>query len=215
MSRPIPGFRLVLATWGGHGRLGDGRRLATGDVLIADPHAAHDYRIDAAHWHIAWFHLDRRWGGLGQGTRIRRNWPWAEQLARALRGASEAADAPGQLAAWCGVIGNLLGSLAGDDAPAPRLARLWMQVSEQLHRRWPISALAAEAGLSTAQLDRVCRREHGCGPAAMVTRLRLERAQLLRGDGSTLADIAPRVGYADAFILSKAWTRVLGSPARR
>ncbi|HAT11099.1 MAG TPA: hypothetical protein DCS97_11020, partial [Planctomycetes bacterium] len=71
MSRPIPGFRLVLATWGGHGRLADGRRLATGDVLIADPHEAHDYRIDAARWHIAWLHLDRRWGGLGQGTRIR------------------------------------------------------------------------------------------------------------------------------------------------
>ncbi len=211
MSRQIPGFRLVLATWGGHGRLADGRRLAAGDVLIADPHDAHDYRIDGPQWNIAWLHLDRRWPGLGSGTRVRSGWPWAGQLARALRGASEAAGEPDQLATWCGVIANLLGSLIGDSTPSPRLGRLWTRVSAQLHRRWPVSALAAEAGLSTAQLDRVCRREHACGPATMVTRLRLERAQLLRRDGSTLESIAARVGYADAFVLSKAWKRVLGT----
>ncbi len=214
--RPRPGMRLILATWGGRGRLhfdGAEHVLETGSVFIAPPDRPHAYAIVGARWDIAWLHLAATWHGLDSVPPLIHGWPWCAQLARAMSGA--AAASPRQAQAWFAPMAALLDELAGDAPPPPRLVDLWRLVEERLHRPWGAGELAKAAGLSPAQLHRVCLTEHGCSPGRVVTRLRLERARRLRDAGMTLDGIAMQVGYADGFILSKAWKRTYGITERR
>ena len=101
----------------------------------------------------------------------------------------------------------------GDATP---LRGLWRWVGDHPGERWSLADLAWRARRSRAQLHRDCRRWYDCSPAAMVARLRLERASaLLRDGGLTLDEIADRVGYGSGFALSRAFSRHHGlSPQR-
>jgi AraC-like DNA-binding protein len=131
-------------------------------------------------------------------------------------------DAPGQAA----VIDRLLDLLvvrcvraelaapsgaAGDDL----VARALRAIEEQPERPWTVGSLAARVGLSRAALARRFAVQMGEPPLTYLTRWRLAlAADLLVSTDHTLAAIAAKVGYANAFALSAAFKRVHGESPR-
>jgi AraC-like DNA-binding protein len=80
---------------------------------------------------------------------------------------------------------------------------------------WTVASLAGAVGVSRAALARRFTDLVGEPPIAFLTTYRLTlAADLLREPGTTLASVAPSVGYSSAFALSAAFKRVRGiSPA--
>ncbi|WP_157248261.1 AraC family transcriptional regulator [Nonomuraea typhae] len=77
---------------------------------------------------------------------------------------------------------------------------------------WTLASLAAEAGVSRTTLAKHFTETVGRPPMAYLTDWRMARAaDLLAGaHETTVATVARRVGYADAFGFSSAFKRVLG-----
>ncbi|WP_019632129.1 AraC family transcriptional regulator [Actinomadura atramentaria] len=79
-------------------------------------------------------------------------------------------------------------------------------------RRWTVAALAAEAGLSRAAFAARFAALVGEPPLRYLTGWRMAlAADLLRGGDATVAAVARRVGYADAFAFSVAFRRARGT----
>ncbi|MFJ4096192.1 AraC family transcriptional regulator [Kitasatospora sp. NPDC089913] len=118
------------------------------------------------------------------------------------------------------VVGVLRSWLAAPDGSAPGWLRA--QADEVvgpalrlLHddpaRPWTVAALATEVGVSRAGLARRFTALVGEPPMAYLANWRLAvAADLLRDPGLTVAAVARRVGYGDAFALSTAFKRVRG-----
>lgn len=118
------------------------------------------------------------------------------------------------------VVGVLRSWLAAPDGEAPGWLRA--QADEVvgpalrlLHddpaRPWTVAALATEVGVSRAGLARRFTALVGEPPMAYLANWRLAvAADLLRDPGLTVAAVARRVGYGDAFALSTAFKRVRG-----
>jgi AraC-like DNA-binding protein len=88
-------------------------------------------------------------------------------------------------------------------------------IEEHPEHPWTIESLAAHVGLSRAALARRFTLYAGEPPMTYLTRWRLAlAADLLVGTGQTLAAIASRVGYGNAFALSAAFKRVHGESPR-
>ena len=133
-----------------------------------------------------------------------------------------AGDAPGQAA----VIDRLLDLLVvrcvravvstssgpgGDDL----VGRALRAIEQQPEHPWTVESLATRVGLSRAALARRFAVQMGEPPLTYLTRWRLAlAADLLVSTDHTLAAIASRVGYANAFALSAAFKRVHGESPR-
>ncbi|WP_425547458.1 AraC family transcriptional regulator [Actinomadura vinacea] len=77
---------------------------------------------------------------------------------------------------------------------------------------WTVAGLAAKVGVSRATLARRFTAQVGEAPMAYLTGWRIAlAADLLRETDVTVASIARRVGYANAFALSVAFKRLNGS----
>ncbi|MFI1577342.1 AraC family transcriptional regulator [Embleya sp. NPDC020630] len=78
-------------------------------------------------------------------------------------------------------------------------------------RPWTIAALAAEAGVSRTSLAERFTARVGQPPLTYLTEWRMAlAAELLTEPDATVAAVARRVGYADAFAFSTAFKRVRG-----
>ncbi|MER6913527.1 AraC family transcriptional regulator [Streptomyces sp. NPDC000594] len=100
-----------------------------------------------------------------------------------------------------------LGALA-DDIVGPALRALHAAPE----RPWTLAALAAEAGASRTTLAERFARLVGRPPLTYLTDWRMAlAADLLSGSTTTIATVARRVGYADAFGFSSAFKRVHGT----
>lgn len=76
---------------------------------------------------------------------------------------------------------------------------------------WTVGGLAAETGLSRAAFARRFTAYAGTPPMTYLAELRIGMAaDLLRSTGDTVASIAAKAGYADAFALSVAFSRLRG-----
>lgn len=81
---------------------------------------------------------------------------------------------------------------------------------------WTVASLATKAGASRAAFARRFAALVGEPPMTYVTGWRIAlAADLLHGSDTTIEAIARRVGYANAFALSVAFTRVRGVSPRR
>ena len=93
--------------------------------------------------------------------------------------------------------------MLGKDA----LARLRDYVEAHLAEPIEVAMLARMAGRSPFHFTRVFTRSVGVTPHRYIVHLRLQRAiELVRGGGSSLAEIAVRTGFADQSHLSR-WVR--------
>ncbi|MFJ5646268.1 AraC family transcriptional regulator [Streptomyces sp. NPDC093223] len=95
----------------------------------------------------------------------------------------------------------------GDDVVGPALRA----IHDHPERPWTTAQLAARAGTSRTTLAKRFTELVGDGPAAYLTEWRMTlAADLLRSTGLTVAAVARRVGYADAFGFSTAFKRLRG-----
>jgi AraC-like DNA-binding protein len=132
------------------------------------------------------------------------------------------ADQPGQTA----VIDRLIDVIVlrcvrtilarqSQESDDPLVGRALRALEEHHEQPWTVETLANHVGLSRAALARRFVRQVGEPPLTYLTRWRLSlAADLLVGTDQTLAAIATKVGYANAFALSAAFKRVHGESPR-
>ena len=131
-------------------------------------------------------------------------------------------DEPGQAA----VIDRLLdllvvhcvrAVLAGPEGPSgdALVDRALRTIEEHPAHPWTVESLATHVGMSRAALARRFVAQMGEPPLTYLTRWRLAlAADLLVSTDHTLAAIASKVGYANAFALSAAFKRIHGESPR-
>jgi len=101
--------------------------------------------------------------------------------------------------------------LASQEREPTRLRGLLAGVAERLDKRLAVAALAGEAGMSARTFTRLCAREFGETPAALVRRVRLDEARrLLEQTTLPLKTIAQRVGVGNESTLWRLFDRTLG-----
>ncbi|WP_433235847.1 AraC family transcriptional regulator [Streptosporangium sp. CA-135522] len=93
----------------------------------------------------------------------------------------------------------------------PRIGRALREIHRAPEAGWTVVGLAAAAGMSRAAFARRFTELVGRPPLAYLTEWRMAlAAELLARPGTTVAQAARRVGYADAFGFSAAFKRVRG-----
>lgn len=91
------------------------------------------------------------------------------------------------------------------------LALMLAQVRAEPSAAWRVGELARVAGLSTTQLERLCRRTLGMSPRGLLQRLRVENAvRLLTSTSMTAGEIAAACGFYDQSSFTRQFRSVLG-----
>lgn len=196
--------------WGLDGRLeleveGKGATVSTGDGLVIAPNERHDFESQEGSRCLVLDAPDMGWS-------VRERMP---QFARATdllaRFISEAIENklpvdPHHAALLFAQSWSALPTVQRTrrDIDWPALA-LW--VEERLSKPLTAADLAAQVHLGESQFRARCFAALGCSPMHWVRRLRLERAQLLRAQGMSVAEIAARTGYDSPSALTAALRR--------
>lgn len=231
-----PDFREHVVVWTlagrGRWRFTDGIcETRAGDRVIVPAHLPYACELSGRLWRIAWVHLAATpaWEHLesgkqrhdtatesGGGTVI------AEAMSGLLRESREDAVADDSAArAYAELLAVLLrreiqpGPHSADREVRNRLRAVWDVAERDLAHSWTVQELATLAHLSAVQFHRLCVRHLGRSPMALLTRLRMRRAEaLLRSTAWPLKQIAPLLGYRNEFAFSTAFKRHIGrSPA--
>ncbi|MBO9826897.1 AraC family transcriptional regulator [Xanthomonas sp. A2111] len=97
-----------------------------------------------------------------------------------------------------------------------RLAPALTQIHARIDHAWTVGELARMAALSRSTFFERFARTVGVAPMAYVLAWRMQVAKdLLRRDGSSVADVAQRVGYGSTSSFSVAFSRHTGEPPSR
>jgi transcriptional regulator GlxA family with amidase domain len=89
-------------------------------------------------------------------------------------------------------------------------------VSAEPRRRWTSDSLAAVAGTSARNLDRLFTEHAGVLPRRFVAEVRVERARVDLDHGVSVSQAASHAGFTSDQQLRRAWREVLGgSPSGR
>ena len=214
-----PGETFVLACLGGAGRVrarGRWRPCVAGTVLLAPPHAGRAIEgVPGQRWRFVWaVYTEPGTSRVLPQTEPDLVAADPEPLHDAVRGLYREATAAASLDAlrhWVELVHLACLRLAGRQGGDAGLRRVWEAVDADLARAWTLADLARIAGVGPEQVRRRCLAAHGSPPRERIVALRLQRAaHLLATTDLSLAEIAERVGYADAFSFSTAFTKRLG-----
>lgn len=105
--------------------------------------------------------------------------------------------------------------LKAPDREALLLARVEESIKRSLPGKIEIGRVCQEFAISRSVLYGVFSRHRGIPPASWIRRERLRSAeQLIKSGNLSLAQIADRTGFSDAFHLSKCFKEVYGSSPR-
>ncbi|MFM7598402.1 MAG: helix-turn-helix domain-containing protein [Actinomycetota bacterium] len=97
------------------------------------------------------------------------------------------------------------------DSAHSGLAQALDAVRENIDYPWRIGEIADLAGLSTTQLERLCRRTLGMSPRGVLQRLRIEHAvRLLSTTDLTAGEVAAACGFYDQSSFTRQFRAVLG-----
>ena len=97
------------------------------------------------------------------------------------------------------------------DSAHSGLAHALDAVRESIAYPWRIAEIAELAGLSTTQLERLCRRTLGMSPRGVLQRLRIEHAVgLLSSTDLTAGEVAAECGFYDQSSFTRQFRAVLG-----
>ena len=112
---------------------------------------------------------------------------------------------------WVDLIHHYVLRFAAPRRLDSRIGELWEHVAANLADPWTITGMAHSVHLSEKQLQRLCLKELGRTPKQQLIWLRMQRAaELLSELGSKIETIANRVGYANPFVFSTTFKRVMG-----
>nr|WP_242534802.1 AraC family transcriptional regulator [Roseococcus suduntuyensis] len=92
-----------------------------------------------------------------------------------------------------------------------RVARVRQRIDDDPAADASLDALAAEAGVTRFQLLRAFQRETGLSPQACRRVRRVQRARDLIRAGTSLAEAAVYVGFADQSHMNRAFLQVTGA----
>lgn len=91
------------------------------------------------------------------------------------------------------------------------LAQVIAAVRRDIHVGWRVAQMAQVAGLSSPQLERLCRQTLGIPPQKLLQRLRLEHAvQLITTSAMSIGDISAECGFYDQASFTRQFRSVLG-----
>ena len=91
------------------------------------------------------------------------------------------------------------------------LAQVIAAVRRDIHHGWRVAEMARIAGLSSPQLERLCRRTLGIPPQKLLQRLRLEHAvHLITSTAMSMGDISAECGFYDQASFTRQFRSVLG-----
>ncbi|MBW4050124.1 MAG: GlxA family transcriptional regulator [Proteobacteria bacterium] len=98
-----------------------------------------------------------------------------------------------------------------DGISEPRVRRALLLMEQHLTRPILIGAIAEELGVSTRQLERLCRENVGMGPASLYRQLRMRYASwLIQNTDRSMTDIAIETGFADCAHFSRQFKDAYG-----
>ncbi|MGA7539642.1 MAG: GlxA family transcriptional regulator [Steroidobacteraceae bacterium] len=93
----------------------------------------------------------------------------------------------------------------------PRVRRALLLMEQNLTRPISIGTIAEELGVSTRQLERLCRESVGMGPASLYRQLRMRYASwLIQNTDRSVTDIAIETGFADCAHFSRQFKDAYG-----
>jgi AraC-like DNA-binding protein len=107
-------------------------------------------------------------------------------------------------------------SSGGESTRRKEIADVCRSIDSAPERRWSVSGLASDIGLSRTQFFRLFRRQTGLSPQHYVLEARMNQARsLLRESGLSIGEIAETLGYPDSHFFSRLFKRHHGkSPSR-
>jgi|GEM_PF-3990448 AraC-like DNA-binding protein len=209
IATPNPSEVMIIATAAGSGWAVTTRQetiLGPGSLYASQPPAAVGWGIAGERWRIAWWYLrpSSRWA-IWQSTAP------AALLADLF---TDLLDRQGALAEdTAGLLLRHLTALAAPAPPTDRFAELWREVERHPGEPWSLTGLARRLDVSVSTAQRLARTHLGTSPHQALVELRLSHArELLARTSYSVAVIAERVGYADAFTFSGAYRRWAGRP---
>jgi len=93
----------------------------------------------------------------------------------------------------------------------PRVRRALLLMEQNLTRPISIGTISDELGVSTRQLERLCRENVGVGPASLYRQLRMRYASwLIQNTDRSMTDIAIETGFADCAHFSRQFKDAYG-----
>ncbi len=203
--------------------------IATGDAIILRPRAAHTYHAHPGDpWTIFWFHFTGERAadylaalGLEEDSPIlhapRPNalrQAFEESYRHALHGFSDSS-----LLGLSTGLARLVGLLRIYSRPRglrthrteDRVLSAIRRMQAEPTRAWSLDELATEAGMSAPYFCEMFRKQVGCPPMQFVIRQRIQMAcALMHEPGLSIAQIAARTGYEDAYYFSRLFRRHTG-----
>jgi AraC-like DNA-binding protein len=214
------GGSYFLACHGGEGRvLIDGRwaPCRAGEAFLLPPWTMQAFRIPPrGRWEFSWVRYQERAGhaplAAAQTPVIARFDP--EPVRHAVLGLYEEARGSAVSAAvtlWADLVHLYVLRFAQPAAMDPRVWELWAKVEADLSRNWSLTDMAKATHLSEKQFQRLCLRNLGRTPRQHLIWLRMRHAGelLVAGEGK-VSTVAGRVGYANPFVFSSTFKRVMG-----
>ena len=98
----------------------------------------------------------------------------------------------------------------------PRVRRALLLMEQNLTQRLPTRAVARELGISVRQLERLCRRHFGVGPAALYRQMRMRFAHwLIENTNRPVIEIAIEAGFNDGAHFCRQFKGTYGLPPSR
>ncbi len=95
----------------------------------------------------------------------------------------------------------------------PRLLAVIARMETHIENPWPLEKLAALAGVTRRQLERLFVAQFGIGPAAYYRNIRLDRARALLGEtGLPLIEVAVATGFSSKSAMARAYASRFGHP---
>jgi AraC-like DNA-binding protein len=228
MHRPCSSISALVGTLAGKGLLhtGEGKQILNpGDLLVAPKGVHHRYEtIRGQPWKIVWFNVGReisfdRVRVLKADYLASMTKDFLDVTAEASAGLSLSAEARMGKENYLAVLLQRIlhyekrGQQVLHEA---RLQVLWRSMTNDLARKWRLLELARIAGYSPEHLNRICNQQYGVSAMNYLTRLRMQQAAHLLGQGThKILSIADQCGYENPFAFSVAFKRCLGVPPRQ
>lgn len=214
---------VVLFTVSGTAEWGSNEKrfmLQAGDLWIGPSFSLHQY-WSVKDWQLMWFHLDDlpRWGPLKRLELKSRPAHYLAELVHPFtriiaESINKGPETDSLLRSYSEILSILLQkelngllNMAEYDSRS-KLQELWQAVSEDFSYPWTIQDLCNKVSMSRGTLFRTVHHFEGMGPMERVQELRLKKAaELLKQTVFKLEQIASMVGYANAFALSRAFSK--------
>jgi len=224
IGRPCAPWHVVLYTLDGAGKLeldnGEMVCLQKDTLLFAPVHSAYRYRSFTEPWCICWFHFRPesplfsrveknvcfKTGRFGEEIVSLSRMHLREEKRQSRHGDRVLMDIERLLVTYIQREFDYLGM------PSPtnelRLQKLESLIDGRLSYPWTLDTLAEQIAVSGVYLIQLMKKYRRATPMVFVTMLRMKRVrQLLRTTSWPLKQIAPMVGYANPFALSRAFKR--------